>query len=130
MENLGYIGFDANLKRILEEVVNQFSQRYTGDKLQQEFYQLQQEKGEKIQVFSSRLDIIYKHFSDKLPEWFSEHQLKDCLFYGVNQSLQDSSRYLYKDEKVTYQVLLAAMEEMKSEYGDIKSTARSKSATM
>ena len=34
------------------------------------------------------------------------------------------------DEKVTYQVLLAAMEEIKSEYGDIKSTARSKSATM
>ena len=48
MENSGFIGFDTNLKRILEEVVNQLGQRYTGDKLQQEFYQLQQEKGEKI----------------------------------------------------------------------------------
>ena len=88
-----------------------------GDKLQQEFYQLWQEKGEKIRVFAGRLESIYWRLHEKLPEQFNENQLKDRLFYGINQSLQDSLRYLFKDVKVTYQVFLAAIEETESEYG-------------
>ena len=42
---VGFVGFDTNLEKILMEVTNRFGKRYTGDKLQQEFYKLSQEKG-------------------------------------------------------------------------------------
>ena len=48
---VGFISFDAELERILMEVTNRFGKRYTGDKLQQEFHQLSQEKGEEIGAF-------------------------------------------------------------------------------
>ena len=49
---VGFIGFDADLERILMEVTNRFGKRYTGDQLQQEFYKLSQEKGNKISAFA------------------------------------------------------------------------------
>ena len=49
---VGFIGFNTDLERILMEVTNRFGKRYTGDKLQQEFYKLSQEKGEKIGAFA------------------------------------------------------------------------------
>ena len=60
------MGFDASLEKILEEVMKQFGKRYTGNKLQQEFYQLHQEKGEKVRAFAGRLEIVYR-LHDKLP---------------------------------------------------------------
>ena len=45
---IGFVGFDADIERILDEVTSRFGHKYTGDKLQQEFYQLWQEKGEKL----------------------------------------------------------------------------------
>ena len=56
---VGFIGFDADLERILMEVTNRFGKRYTGDKLQQEFYKLSQEKDEKISAFIGRLELFY-----------------------------------------------------------------------
>ena len=49
---VGFIRFNANLEKILIEVTNKFGKRYTEDKLQQEFYKLSQEKGEKIGAFA------------------------------------------------------------------------------
>ena len=106
---VGFIGFDAELERILMEATNRFGKRYTGDKLQQEFYKLSQEKGEKINAFVGRLELIYWRLHDKFLGRFDEQQLKDRLFYGVSQLLHDSSRYLYKDPTVMYQALLKAI---------------------
>ena len=112
------------------EVTNRFGKRYTGDKLQQEFYKLGQEKGEKIGAFTGRLELIYWWLHDKFLGRFDEQQLKDRLFYGISQSLRDSSRYLYKDPTVMYQALLKAVEEMESEYWEGRATVRAKSATV
>ena len=87
---VGFVGLDADLKSILMEVTNRFGKRYMGDQLQQEFYKLSQEKGEKIGAFTGRLELIYQRLHDRLPERFDEQQLNDCLFYGVSQSLHDS----------------------------------------
>ena len=57
---VGFVGFYAELERILMEVTNRFSKRYTGDKLQQEFCKLSQEKGEKISAFTGGLELIYR----------------------------------------------------------------------
>ena len=105
------------------EVTNRFGKRYTGDQLQQEFYKLSQEKGEKTGAFAEQLELIYRRLHDRLPERFDEQQLKDRLFYGVSQSLRDSSRYLYKYPIVMYQVLLKAIKETESEYGEGRATA-------
>ena len=76
------------------EVTNRFGKRYTGDQLQQEFYMLSQEKGEKIGAFAGQLELIYRRLHDRFLERFDEQQLKDRPFYGVSQSICDSSRYL------------------------------------
>ena len=52
--------FDADLEKILMEVTNRFGKRYTGDKLQQEFYKLSQEKSEEIGAFAGQLKLIYQ----------------------------------------------------------------------
>ena len=127
---VGFVGFNADLERILMEVTNRFGKRYTGDKLQQEFYKLSQEKVEKIGALTGRLELIYRRLHDNLPGRFDEQQLKDRLFYGVSQSLRDSSRYLYKDPTVMYQALLKAIEETESECEEGKATVRAKSATV
>ena len=69
-----------------------------------------------------------RHLHYKLLERFTENQLKDRLFYGISQLLRDSSRYLYKDTGVTYHGLLAAVEETEGEYGETRTTVKSKSA--
>ena len=127
---VGFVGFDAPLEKILAEVTNRFGKRYTGDKLQQEFFTLSQEKGEKIGAFAGRLELIYRWLHDRLPERFDECQLKDRLFYGVSQSLCDSSRYLYEDPTVTYQALLKALEETESEYIEGKASIQAKAAAV
>ena len=83
---------------------------------------MSQEKGEKISAFTGRLELIYQQLHDKLLGRFDEQQLKDRLFYGVSQSLCDSSRYLYKDPTVMYQALLKAIEETESKYGEGRAT--------
>ena len=62
------MGFDADIERIMDEVSGRFGCKYMGDKLQQEFYQLRQEKGEKIRVFAGRLESIYQHLHKKTTE--------------------------------------------------------------
>ena len=91
---------------------------------------MSQEKGEKIGTFAGRLELTYRWLHDHLPERFYEHQLKDCLFYGVSQSLRDSSQYLYKDPTVTYQAHLKALEETESEYIEGKASIRAKAAAV
>ena len=127
---VGFVGFDAPLEKILAEVTNRFGKWYTGDKLQQEFYMLSQEKGEKIGTFAGRLELAYRWLHDRLPERFNERQLKDHLFYDVSQSLHDSSWYLYKDPTVTYQALLKALEETESEYIEGKASIRAKATAV
>ena len=43
---ISFLGFDANLDDILEKVEKQFGKQLSGDCLQQEFYQLAQDKNE------------------------------------------------------------------------------------
>ena len=59
-ELVGFIEYSADINLILSEVSNRFGKKYSGDKLQQEFYQMQQDKGEKIRVFASQLEHTYR----------------------------------------------------------------------
>ena len=67
---IGFVGFGAPLGAILEAMDKRFGKRSTTDRLQQEFFQLQQEKGERIQHFASRLEKSFrnskKHFQTSI----------------------------------------------------------------
>ena len=52
-ELIGFVSFNALLSTILEAIDNRFGKKSTADRLQQEFFQLQQEKGERNQHFAS-----------------------------------------------------------------------------
>ena len=68
-ELVGFVGFNAPLSTILEAIDKRFGKKLTADHLQQEFFQLQQEKGERIQHFASWLERAFR----KLQEVFPQH---------------------------------------------------------
>ena len=119
-ELIGFVGFGAPLGAILEAM----------DRLQQEFFQLQQEKGERIQHFASRLEKSFKKLQEAFPDRYKEEQLKERLFHGVNQETRDSMRFLYTKETTTYDSLLAAIKEAEIEWMESKGQFQMKSATV
>ena len=54
-ELVGFIGYQAELDVIPKSLEKRFGKKLTGDKLQQDFYQISQEKGEKVKAFTGRL---------------------------------------------------------------------------
>ena len=119
-ELIGFVGFGAPLGAILEAMDKRFGKRSTTDRLQQEFFQLQQEKGERIQHFASRLEKSFRKLQEAFPDRYKEEQLKERLFHGVNQQTRDSMRFLYTKESTTYESLLAAIKEAEIEWMESK----------
>ena len=89
--------------------------------MQQDYYQLQQEKGEKIQHFAGRLETKYRKLEERFPKRYDHKQIKDRPFHGMNQHLRDSMRFLYKQEMVSYEDLLVATQEAETEWMENKS---------
>ena len=127
---IGFVGFGAPLGAILEAMDKWFGKRSTTDRLQQEFFQLQQEKGERIQHFASHLEKSFRKHQEAFPDWYKEEQLKEWLFHGGNQQTRDSMRFLYTKETTTYDSLLAAIKEAEIEWMESTGQFRMKSATL
>ena len=126
-ELVGFVGYQAELDVILKSLEKRFGKKLTGDKLQQDFYQISQEKGEKVKAFTGRLEQVYRKLQDKFPGKYDMKQLKDRLFYGMSQHLRDSMRFLYKKDTTGYEELLEASQEAEGEWTDNK-TVRVKNA--
>ena len=98
----------------VEEVITVLTQEYEGvassDVIFKDFYQLRQERNEKVQIFSIRLrDMLTKlsiRFPDRVPKEDHDKILKDRLFYGIKSELRNSIRHLYDNESVTFSQLL------------------------
>ena len=89
-ELIGFVGYQTELDVILQSLEKRFGKKLTRDKLQQDFYQLSQERGEKIKAFAGRLEQVYRKLQDKFPGKYDMKQLKDHLFYSMSQHLHDS----------------------------------------
>ena len=126
---LDYIGFNRSLPAIIDALEQRYGQGFTTDKLQQDFYQLSQEKGEQVQQFAGRLELRYKRLISLYPDRYNPGILKERLFYGMTQHLRDSMRYLYKQETTTYEQLLTSAKEAESEWLEHK-TLKAKSTTI
>ena len=98
----------------VDEVITILTQEYEGvassDVIFKDFYQLKQEKNEKVQIFSIRLrDMLTKlslQFLDHVPKEDHDKILKDRFFYGIKSELCNSIRHLYDNESVTFSQLL------------------------
>ena len=98
----------------IEDVIKCLSREYEGvassDIIFKEFYQLKQERGEKVQVFSIRLGdalaSLSSRFPERVPEKDHERMLRDRFFYGIKVEVRNSIQHLYDDEKVTFGELL------------------------
>ena len=124
-ELIGFIGFQADLTNILDQVEETFGKAPTADKLQQEFYLLAQERMEKIQQFASCLKQKNRKLQTKFAGHYDRKQLKDQLFFGTHQYLHDSICFLYKQE-VTYEDLLSATRQAEMEWTESKIFVRVK----
>ena len=129
-ELVSFLGFSAPMEMLLDAMEDRFGKKITGDRLQQDFYQLQQEKGEKVQHFAGRLEKAFKKLQEAFPERYQRNQLKECLFHSVNQQTRDSMRYLYDRESMTYKVLLAAMKKAETEWSKTHAQFKMKGAVV
>ena len=124
---LDFIGFDKELPVLIEALEQRYGQGQSADKLQQDFYQLSQERNEQIQQFAGRLEFKYKKLVVLYPDRYTPHILKERLFYGMTQHLRNSMRYLFKPE-TTYEELLMSAKEAEAEWLENK-TMRAKATS-
>ena len=130
-EMISLLGFDANLDDILEKVEKWFGKQLSGDHLQQEFYQLAQDKTEKVRQFAGRLEQKYKYLKEKSPNKYQTKDLKNRLFHGMHPHIHESMRFLYKKAEVTYEELLSKTLEAEKDCCSSKSTSvKSKAAVV
>ena len=129
-ELVSFLGFNAPMETLLDAMEDRFGMKITEDWLQQDFYQLQQEKGERVQHFTGRLEKAFKKLQEAFPEGYQRNQLKEHLFHSVNQQTRDSMKYLYDRESTMYEVLLAAMKKLETEWSEIRAQFRMKGAVV
>ena len=82
----------------------------SSDIIFKEFYQLKQERGEKVQIFSIRLrdalTNLTSRFPERVPVRNHDRMLRDRFFYGIKSEMRNSIRHLYDNESITFGELL------------------------
>ena len=57
---LDFVGFQNSLSVLIDALERRYGKGQTTDKIQQQFYQLSQERGETVQEFAGRIETKYK----------------------------------------------------------------------
>ena len=117
---LDFVGFDKELPVLMKASETRYGKGQMTDKLQQEFYQLTQERNKSVQQFAGWLEFKYQRLICLYPDRYNLNILKDRLFYGMTQHLRDSMRYLYKETETGYEQLLSAAREAEAEWIESK----------
>ena len=126
---LDFIGFRKDLSELIGALERRYGKGQTTDRIQQEFYQLSQERGETVQEFAGRIETKYKRLIELYPGRYDSEMLKERLFYGMTQHLRDSMRYLYKKPETNYEELLLTAKEAECEWTEHK-TLKTKQTTV
>ena len=84
---LDFIGFDKELPVFISTLEERYGNGETTDKIQQEFYQLTQDRNEQVQQFAGWLEFRYKKLVTSYPDRYNSNTLKARLFYGMTQHL-------------------------------------------
>ena len=109
MRNLGP---DYTIDQAIEVLTREYEGVANSDVVFKEFYQLKQEKNEKVQVFSVRLrealNKLTLRFPDRVPVGDEDRILCDRFFYGMKAELKSSVRHLFDSPDVSFSTLLTA----------------------
>ena len=125
-EVVEFVGLRTELKDMLAYIEERFGQTLSTDQLQKDWYQLRQERNEKLNQFAGRLENRYKKLARILPSRYNRSELKDRLFYGMHQQLRDSTRYVYETTGITYEELLVKAKKVEEEIQEGRLAARLK----
>ena len=74
---LDFIGFENDLTTIIKAFDMRYGKGQSTDRIQQEFYQLSQERGETIQQFTGRMELKYKKLVELYPGQYTKYILKE-----------------------------------------------------
>ena len=109
MRNLGP---DYTIDQAIEVLTREYEAVANSDVVFKEFYQLKQEKNEKVQVFLVRLrealNKLTLRFPDRVPTGDEDRILCDHFFYGMKAELKSSVRHLFDSPDVSFSMLLTA----------------------
>ena len=79
---LDFIGFDKGLSVMIAALDKRYGKGQITDRIQQEFYQLAQERGKTIQQFTGRIELKYKKLIALYPGRYNPEMLKERLSTG------------------------------------------------
>ena len=106
------LGPDYTIDQAIEVLTREYKGVANSDVLFKEFYQLKQEKNEKVQVFSVRLrealNKLTLRFPDRVPAGDDDRILCDHFFYGMKAELKSCVRHLFDSPDVSFSTLLTA----------------------
>ena len=106
---LEYVGLDSPLDVLIDRLKERYDAMAPHDTLVCQFHQLNQERHETIRDFAGRIEKVFRKLHAQNSERYQgETLLRDRLFHGMHQSLRGSLRYLYDQEKASYNDLLRA----------------------
>ena len=74
---LDFVGFQNSLGILIDALERRYGKGQTMDKIQQQFYQLSQERGETVQEFAGRIEMKYKKLITLYPGWYNLEILKE-----------------------------------------------------
>ena len=77
---LDFVGFQNSLGVLIDALERRYGKGQTTDKIQQQFYQLSQERGETVQEFAGRIETKYKKLITLYPGHYNPEILKERLF--------------------------------------------------
>ena len=102
---------DYTIDQAIEVLTREYEGVANSDVVFKEFYQLKQEKNEKVQVFSVRLrealNKLTLRFPDRVPAG-DDRILCDRFFYGMKAELKSCVRHLFDSPDVSFSTLLTA----------------------
>ena len=106
------LGPEYTIDQAIEVLTREYEGVANSDVVFKEFYQLKQEKNEKVQVFSVRLrealNKLTLRFPDRVPAGDEDRILCDQFFYGMKAELKGSVRHLFDSPDVSFSMLLTA----------------------
>ena len=106
------MGPDYTIDQAIEVLTREYEGVANFNVIFKEFYQLKQEKNEKVQVFSVRLgealNKLTLRFPDRVPTEDEDRILCDHFFCGMKAELKSSVRHLFDPPDVSFSMLLTA----------------------
>ena len=106
------LGPDYTIDQAIQVLTREYEGVANSDVVFKGFYQLKQEKNERVQVFSVRLrkalNKLTLRFLDRVPVGDEDRILCDCFFYGMKAELKSSVRHLFYSPDVSFSMLLTA----------------------